>query len=181
MVDDVDRSSNVAVEVVDGDKKPAASVNKIGAPMLGASLKRPPGSKKAKKGLLFRDTILSGSTVASTAVMQRIAESHNRIAAVFEKQTSQSNIKDQVSALQLEYTMHRDMGNVEAAMGYIARIQQLQRDRVAINNSTRENTTATAPVDEVDLTGEDNVEVDDSEAEQDVEEMYTTDMDAAEV
>jgi hypothetical protein len=39
MVDDVDRSLNVAVEDLDDDKKPAASgVNKIGAPM-GASLK----------------------------------------------------------------------------------------------------------------------------------------------
>jgi hypothetical protein len=48
MVDDVDRSSDVAVEVLDGDKKPAASVNKIGAP-IGASLKRPPGSKKQRR------------------------------------------------------------------------------------------------------------------------------------
>jgi hypothetical protein len=38
MVDDADRSSEFAVEDSDGDKKPAASVNKIGAPM-GASLK----------------------------------------------------------------------------------------------------------------------------------------------
>jgi hypothetical protein len=96
MVDDADRSSDVAAEDSDGDKKPAASVNKIGAPM-GASLKRPPGSKKAKKELLLRDTSLSGSTEASTAVMGRIADSHNRIiAAIFEKQTEQSNIKDQV-------------------------------------------------------------------------------------
>jgi hypothetical protein len=34
-----------------GDKKPTASVNKIGASM-GASLKRPQGSKRAKKELL---------------------------------------------------------------------------------------------------------------------------------
>jgi hypothetical protein len=53
MVDDVDRSSDVAVEVVDGDKKPAASVNKIGAPM-GASLKRPPGSEKSKEGVALQ-------------------------------------------------------------------------------------------------------------------------------
>jgi hypothetical protein len=50
MVDHVDRSSDVAVEDLDGDKKPAASVNKIGAPM-GASLKRPPGSEKSKAGV----------------------------------------------------------------------------------------------------------------------------------
>jgi hypothetical protein len=55
MVDEVNRSSDVAVEVVDGDKKPASSVNKIGAPM-GASLKWPPGSKRAKKELLLRDS-----------------------------------------------------------------------------------------------------------------------------
>jgi hypothetical protein len=111
----VDRSSDVPVEESDGDKKPAASVNKIGAP-IGASLKRPPGFKRAKKELLLKDTSLSGSTAATTAVMQRIAESHNRIAAVFEKQTSQQNIKEQTSALQIEYTMHRDMGNDEAAI-----------------------------------------------------------------
>jgi hypothetical protein len=61
-----------------------------------------------------------------------------------EKQTSQANIKDQVSALQVEYTMHRDMGNNEAALGCLARIQHLQRELVAINNSTWVNTTASA-------------------------------------
>jgi hypothetical protein len=50
MIDDADRSSDVVAEDSDADKKPAASVNKIGAPM-GASLKRPPGSKKAKNAL----------------------------------------------------------------------------------------------------------------------------------
>jgi hypothetical protein len=183
MVDDADRSSDVVAEDSDGNKKAAASVNKIGAPM-GASLKRPPGSKKAKKELLLRDSSLSGSTAASTAVMGRIADSHNRIAVIFEKQTEQSNIKDQVSSVQVEYAMHRDMGNDEAAMGCIAGIQQLQRELVAQKNSKGGNTTATnastrcsmedAPtVEEVDLTGENNVKVDDSEAEQDVEEMYT--------
>jgi hypothetical protein len=76
MVDDVDQSSDVAVEVLDCDKKPAASVNKIGTPM-GASLKQPPGSKKAMKELLFRDTSLSGSTVAPVA-METMAESHSK-------------------------------------------------------------------------------------------------------
>jgi hypothetical protein len=33
MVDDMDRLSEFAVEDFNGDKKPAASVNKIGAPM----------------------------------------------------------------------------------------------------------------------------------------------------
>jgi hypothetical protein len=52
---------------------------------MGASfLKRPPpGSKRAKKELLSKDASLSGSTAASTAVMQRIEDSHNRIGAVF--------------------------------------------------------------------------------------------------
>jgi hypothetical protein len=126
MIDDADRSSDVVAEDSDADKKPAASVNKIGAPM-GASLKRLPGSKQAKKELLLRDTSLSGSTAAGAVVMGRIADSHNRIAAVFKKQTEQSNIKDQVSSVQVEYAMHRDMGNDEAAMGCIARIQELQR------------------------------------------------------
>jgi hypothetical protein len=71
--------TNPAVEDLDGDKKPAASVNKIGAPM-GASLKRPPGSKKAKKELLLRDTSLSGSTAASVA-METIAQSHSALVA----------------------------------------------------------------------------------------------------
>jgi hypothetical protein len=48
MVDDVDRSLDVAVEDLHGDKKPAASVSKIGAPM-GASLKRSPWSKKQRR------------------------------------------------------------------------------------------------------------------------------------
>jgi hypothetical protein len=33
MVDDTDRSSEFAAEEINGDKKPAACVNKIGAPM----------------------------------------------------------------------------------------------------------------------------------------------------
>jgi hypothetical protein len=131
--------------------------------------------------------------------MGRIADSHNRIAAVFEKQTEQSNIKDQVSSVQVEYAMYRDMGNDEAAMGCIAGIQELQRELAALKNFKGGNTTTATnestwssmedapPVEEVDLTGQDihllssevdltgenNVEVDDSEAEQDVEEMYT--------
>jgi hypothetical protein len=58
MVDDADRSSEFAAEDYDGDRKPAASVNKIGVPM-AASLKQPPGSKRAKKELLLQDTSLS--------------------------------------------------------------------------------------------------------------------------
>jgi hypothetical protein len=53
MIDDADRSSDVVAEDSNADKKPAASVNKIGAPM-GASLKRPPGSEKSKEGVAFQ-------------------------------------------------------------------------------------------------------------------------------
>jgi hypothetical protein len=67
MIDDANRSSDVVAEDSDADKKPAASVNKIGAPM-GASLKRPPGSKTAKKELHLRDTSLSGSTTNAEAI-----------------------------------------------------------------------------------------------------------------
>jgi hypothetical protein len=109
--------------------------------------------------------------------MGTIADSHNRIAAVSKKQTEQSNIKDQVSSVQVEYAMHRDMGNDEAAMGCIARIRELQRELAALKNfkggntttatnaSTRSSMEDAPPVEEVDpsevdLTGENNVEVD---------------------
>jgi hypothetical protein len=108
---------------------------------MGDSLKRPLGSKKAKMELLLRDTSLSGSTAAGAVVMGRIADSHNRIGAVFEKQTEQSYIKDQVSSVQVEYVMNRDMGNDEAAMGCISRIQELQRELAALKNFKRGNTT----------------------------------------
>jgi hypothetical protein len=47
MVDDTDISHEFSVEDLDGDEKPAASVNKIESPM-EASLKQPQGSKRAK-------------------------------------------------------------------------------------------------------------------------------------
>jgi hypothetical protein len=47
---------------------------------MGASIKQPPGSKRAKKDeLLLRDTSLSRST-ANSAAMERMAESHSIIA-----------------------------------------------------------------------------------------------------
>jgi hypothetical protein len=61
MVDDMQRSSDVAEQDFDGDKKPAASVNKIEA-LMGASLKQ-------KKTLLLRDMSLSRSTAAAAAAM----------------------------------------------------------------------------------------------------------------
>jgi hypothetical protein len=102
MIDDADRSSDVVAEDSDADKKPAASVNKIGAPM-GASLKRLQGSKKAKKELLLRDTSLSESTPAGALVMGRNADSHNvsillhdsvRDNDVVEEQASNNSVGD---------------------------------------------------------------------------------------
>jgi hypothetical protein len=45
-----------------------------------------------------------------------------------------------VSSVQVEYAMHRDMGNDEAAMGCIARIQQLQRELAALRWTSLERT-----------------------------------------
>jgi hypothetical protein len=196
MVDDVDRSSDVAVEVLDGDKKPAASVNKIGAPM-GASLKRPPGLKKAKKELLFRDTSLSGSMVA-TAAMETMAESHralvatqNRLAAIVENQTRVQIIKEQMAGEQMKCSICQGMGDDDAVRHCLSQIEILQAELAAIRAepSAREACAVEdqRPVEEVDLTGEsvflnkapankavdDSLEAEDSEAEQDVEEMYT--------
>jgi hypothetical protein len=83
-IDDGDRSSEFAVEDFESDKKHAASVNKIGAPM-GVSFKQPPGSKRAKKELLLRDTSLYGSNANSEA-MERMADSHRSIAVTFKEQ-----------------------------------------------------------------------------------------------
>jgi hypothetical protein len=125
MVDDADRSLDVAVEDLDGDKKPAASVNKIGAPM-GASLKRPPGSKKAKKELLFRDTSLSGSTVASVA-METMAQSHsalvatqNRLVSEVAHQTRVQSSKEQMAGEQMKCTIYQGMGNDGAVRRFVS-------------------------------------------------------------
>jgi hypothetical protein len=205
MVDNVDRSSDVAVEVTDSDKKPAAaSVNKIGAPM-GASLKRPPESKKAKKELLFRDTSLSGSTVASVA-METMAQSHsalvatqNRLVSEVANQTRVQSIKEQMAGEQMKRTIYQGMGDDDAVRRCISQIERiLQAELAAIRAEPRAREAPAIedkpPVEEVDLTGEDvflnkapaneevdlthaevddSSEADDSEAEQDVEEMYT--------
>jgi hypothetical protein len=114
MLDDAKGSSEFAVEDFDGEQKPAASVNKIGA-LIGASLKCPSGSKRAKKELLLRDTSLSGVSSTNTTAMERMADSHNSIAVTFEMQTSMQNLKEQISALQMECIMHRDLANYGAA------------------------------------------------------------------
>jgi hypothetical protein len=104
MVDDIDRSSDIAVEDVDGDKKPTASVNKIGAPM-GASLKRSSGSKLAKKELHFRDSSLSGSIANSAALETTMAHSHKSIAATL-------NLEEQIAVVQMQYTMYQGVGDL---------------------------------------------------------------------
>jgi hypothetical protein len=102
MINDADRSSDVVAEDSNADKKPAASVNKIGAPM-GASLKRPPGSKKAKKEMLLRDTSLSGSNTNAEAI-QGLARSHKSMAATM-------NVKEQMASVQMEFAMYRELGD----------------------------------------------------------------------
>jgi hypothetical protein len=196
MIDDADRSSDVFAEDSDGDKKPAASVNKIGAPM-GASLKRPPGSKKAKKELLFRDSSLSGSTAASVA-MKMMAESHsalvtaqNRLVSEDANQTRVQSIKEQMAGEQMKCTIYQRMGNDDAVLCCLAQIEILQAELAAMRTEPQpraigaQDTEDECPVEEVDLTGEEqevdltHAEVDDSseadddsEAVQDVEEMY---------
>jgi hypothetical protein len=202
MVDDADRSSDVAAEDSNGDKKRAASVNKIGAPM-GASLKRPPGSKKAKKELLFRDSSLSGSTVASVA-METMAASHSALAATQKElvakvanQTHVQSIKEQMAGEQMKCAIYQGMGNDDAVLPCLAQIEILQAELAAIRaepSARKGGAVEALAVEEVDLTGEDaflnkapaNEEVDlthaevddsseaeDSETEQDVEEKYT--------
>jgi hypothetical protein len=107
-----------AAEVSDGDNKPATSVNKIGAPM-GASLKRPPGSKRAKKKLLLRDLSSSGSSSTSTT-MEMMAESQSVMAASqrslafsVAQQKRIQQLKEQMSAIQIEFTMHQGVGDLD--------------------------------------------------------------------
>jgi hypothetical protein len=179
MVDDADRSSDVVAEDSDADKKPAASVNKIGAP-IGASLKRPPGSKKAKKELLFRDSSLSGSTVASVA-METMAESHSalvtaqkELVAEVANQTRVQSIKEQMAGEQMKCTIYQRMGNDDAVIRCLAQIEILQAELAAMRTQPQPRAVAPGaaenecPVEEVDLTGEDqgvdltHAEVDDS-------------------
>jgi hypothetical protein len=123
----------VVAEDSDGDKKPAASVNKIGAPM-GASLKRPPGSKKAKKELLFRDSSLSGSTAASVA-METMAESHSVLATAQKElvaEVANQSIKEQMAGEQMKCTIYQCMGNDDAVLRCLAQIETLQAELAAM-------------------------------------------------
>jgi hypothetical protein len=137
MVDDANRSSDVFAEDSDADKKPATCVNKIGAPM-GASLKRPPGSKKAKKELLFRDSSLSGSTVASVA-METMVESHSalvtaqkELVAEVANQTRVQSIKEQMAGEQMKCTIYQGMGNDDAVLRCLSQIEVLQAELAAM-------------------------------------------------
>jgi hypothetical protein len=164
---------------------------------MGASLKRPPGSKKAKKELLFRDSSLSGSTAASVA-METMAESHsamataqNRLVSEVANQTRVQSIKEQMAGEQMKCTIYQRMGNDDAVLCCLAQIEILQAELAAMRTEPQpravgaRDTEDKGPVEEVDLTGEEqevdltHAEVDDSseaeddsEAVQDVEEMY---------
>jgi hypothetical protein len=179
MIVDADRSSDVVAEDSDADKKPAASVNKIGAPM-GASLKRPPGSKKAKKELLFRDSSLSGSTAASVA-METMAESHsalvtaqNRLFSEVANQTRVQSIKEQMAGEQMKCSIYQRMGNDDAVLRCLAQIEILQAELAAMRTEPQpravgaRDTEDKGPVEEVDLTGEEQ-EVDLTGEEQEVD------------
>jgi hypothetical protein len=148
---------------------------------MGASLKQPPGSsKRAKKELLLKDIRLSGST-ATSAAMEMTAESHSMMAAHHRRiacssvaqQTRIPQIKDQiVAALQIEFTMHQGVGDLDAARLCISQMQHLRTQLAAITITATASsfTEEDPPFDKVDLT---NVEDNDKEAQQDVEEMYT--------
>jgi len=203
MVDDEDRSSNFAVEDSDGDKKPAA-VNKIGAPM-GASLKRPPGSKQAKKDLQLKDGVSQSDTAASAA-LDRLADSQALIASTManqhklEKQKEHTNkLEKKLAAKQMEFNMRQQMGDPAAAERCISELMDLQKQLdegppvIRAEPSPLSGSSA-RPVEEVDLTYE---EVDltrapthneeesgeesgkDSEDSEDVEEMYNSGSNAA--
>jgi hypothetical protein len=196
MVDDADRSSEFAAQAFDGDKKPAASVNKIGAPM-GAPSKQPPGSETANKELHLRDMSLSRPTSASSAAMERIAESHSIIASTLQKLSRMQHFDTQMTALQIEYNMHQGVGDLDAARLCISKMQHLRKQfQASTTTATTSSVTEEAPpFKEVDLTNAEvdltkdltnvevdptNVEVDDSEAEQDVEETYSNEVNETE-
>jgi hypothetical protein len=161
--------------------------------------------KTAKKELLFRDTSLSGSTVASSA-MQTMAETHSALVATQKEfvaevanQTLVQSIKEQMAGEQMKCTIYQGMGNDNAVLRCLSQIEILQAELAAVRAEPTAGKARAVEeerlVEEVDLTGEDlflnqapsneevdltHVEVDDSseaednEAEQDVEEMYTT-------
>jgi hypothetical protein len=115
--------------------------------------------------------------------------------ATVENQTCIQTIKEQMAGEQMKYTMYQGMGDHEAARCCISKIESLTEKLTAIRAAP--SARKARPVAEVDLTGEElslnkaptseevdltHVEVDDSseveeaedsEAEKDVEEVYT--------
>jgi hypothetical protein len=126
---------------------------------MGASLKRPPGSKRAKKELLLRDTSLSAST-ANSAAIKGLARSHNNIAATL-------NLKEQIATVQMEFTMYRELGDDGSARHCSQQLKQLRAKLDSINTMRNplagvtygpSSTGDQPPVEEVDLTGGDQLD-----------------------
>jgi hypothetical protein len=125
---------------------------------MGASLKRPPGSKKAKKELLFRDSSLSGSTVASVA-METMVESHSalvtaqkELVAEVANQTRVQSIKEQMAGEQMKCTIYQGMGNDDAVLRCLSQIEVLQAELAAMRTEPQPRAAEDeCPVEEVDL------------------------------
>jgi hypothetical protein len=119
------------------------------------------------------------------------------------------NVKAQMASVQMEFAMYRELGDDVSARQCIESLKQLQAKLSAMEDNeantpssftgvtnASSSTAFRPPVEEVDLTGGDqmypskertnaevdltNSGVDDNEAEKDVEEMYGTDLEAAE-
>jgi hypothetical protein len=102
------------------------------------------------------------------------------IAPSVEKQTTIQQLKEQMSALQIEFTMHKDLGDFNAARLCISQMRHMRIQFDAITTMTKSCsfTEGDPPSEEVDLTNEED---DEKEAQQDVEEtMYNIDNNATE-
>jgi hypothetical protein len=136
--------------------------------------------------------------MVATAAMETMAESHralvatqNRLAASIENQTRVQTIKEQMAGEQMKCSIYQGMGDDNAVRHCLSQIEILQAELAAImaEPSAREACAIEdhCPVEEaflnkapaneeVDLTHaevDDSSDAEDSEAEQDVEEMYT--------
>ena len=81
--------------------------------------------------MLLRDMTLFRINYCSAA-MERMADSHIRIAPSVEKQTTIQQLKEQMSALQIEFTMHKDLGDLDAARPCITQMPHLRTPLDAI-------------------------------------------------
>jgi hypothetical protein len=119
-----------------------------------------------------------------------LAASQNRLASSGEKQTIMHKIKEQKEGVQMKYTIYHGIGDLDVARLRISQMEPLMAHLVAVNTAPMAAAVAEEdpPVEEVDLTGEvvdltkdvTNEEVDDNEVEEDVEEMYSNDVDETE-